>query len=834
MSSKLLLKSFAGGEITPELAGRLDLTKYQTGLALCRNFTVLPHGPITRRPGFEFITEAWDSTTVVRLIPFTFSASQTAVLEFGNLYIRFIIDGGLVLEDTKPIASIAGSTVNTTGAHGYTTGDEVFIGNRFHVVTVVDADTFTTADKWGAATVASGATAARIYTIASPYGQAHLFDLHFTQSSDVITIVHPGYITRELRRLEAANWELTTVTFAPPSGAPTGVSVTPTIATSGNLSPQRYVVTAVQPDGTTESLPSAPASASNNLAVSGNYNTVQWNPVDGVSRYNVYKQRGGIYGYIGQVQPTAGVTKTIASIFRLNEVHPFIATYKVTVDTTAAHGFSTGQIVFIQDTGVPSFDGAWAITVVSATRFTYTSRKRDVFVTSSTGTVSIPTLFLTDDNILADTAQSPPDDVITLNKEPGDYPAAATYYEQRRWFAGTNSKPQVVWGTRTGTEANLTSSIPARDADGLELRVASMQNNQILHLVPLTDLIALTAGGEFRIFADGAPAITPTSITIKPQGYSGANNVQPVVTSGSILYVQAQGSHVREFAYGGESANYGYKSIDISIMAPHRFSGHTITQLAYARAPEPTAWAVRSDGVLMGLTYVPEQQVYAWHAHDTQGAIESVCVVAEGNEDVLYVVARRTVNARTVRYIERLRSRLFVAPEDAFFVDSGLTYDGAPTTTISGLYHLEGCAVDILADAAVETRQVVTNGTVTLGTAASVVHVGLPITSDARTLPLALEGAQAAGQGTAKNVNRVHLRVSQSSIVKAGPDFTRLREYPARAISDPYGSPPALRDGELSLSIDPNWSQDGAVCVRQDLPLPLTLLSMTLELQTGG
>jgi hypothetical protein len=209
-------------------------------------------------------------------------------------------------------------------------------------------------------------------------------------------------------------------------------------------------------------------------------------------------------------------------------------------------------------------------------------------------------------------------------------------------------------------------------------------------------------------------------------------------------------------------------------------------------------------------------------------------VVPENNEDVLYVVVRRTIGASQLRYIERLRTRIFTDQTDAFYVDSGLTYDGPPVTTLSGLGHLEGKTVDILADGAVHPQRVVSNGTIQLGYPASKIHVGLPIVSDLRTLPLALEGAQAAGQGTVKNVNKVHLRVSQSSIVKAGPDFTRLREYPARAVADPYGSPPALRDGELTLSIDPSWNQDAGVCVRQDMPLPLTVLSMTLEVQTGG
>jgi hypothetical protein len=89
MSVKTLLRSFAGGEITPELYGRLDLTKYQTGLAKCLNFRVLPHGPAQRRPGFRFIAQCKDSTRAVRILPFAFSADQTVVLELGHQYVRF-------------------------------------------------------------------------------------------------------------------------------------------------------------------------------------------------------------------------------------------------------------------------------------------------------------------------------------------------------------------------------------------------------------------------------------------------------------------------------------------------------------------------------------------------------------------------------------------------------------------------------------------------------------------------------------------------------------------------------------------------------------------------
>lgn len=828
MSIKLLQRSFAGGEITSELAGRIDLSKYQTGLSLCRNFVVLPHGPVARRPGFEFVNEAKDSTKPVRLMPFTFSADQTVVLEFGHQYVRFHINGGTLLEDTVAISSISGATVNTTAAHNYTTGDWVYIGNRYHKITVVDADTFTTKDLWGMNTTASGTTAARAYTVTTPYDSADVFDLRFAQSSDVITITHPDYAARELARNGVTTWTLTPISFGPPSEAPTGVTVTATIVNATNPTAQRYVVTAVQPDGVTESLPSASASTNNNLTLAGNYNTLTWTGVDGASRYNVYKLRGGVYGYIGQVRPAVNGTPVSIAVADRND-----GSYVVNVTTSTPHGFTTGDKVLITGyTSRTSFNGYWEVTVTSTTQFNYRSGKKGGDPVFGQGSASLAAMALIDDNVLADTSQSPPEDLIALNAEANDYPTTVAYHEQRRWFAGTINKPQVVWATRTSTESNLTSSIPSRDADGMELRVVAMQNNQIRHLVALTDLIALTAGGEFRVGADGDGPITPSTVSIKPQGYSGASNVQPIVTAGSLLYVQAQGSRIRELGYNWESNSY--RTLDVSIMAPHRFNGYEVTQIAYTRAPDQIMWAVRNDGTLLGLTYVPDQQVFGWHAHDTDGAIESVAVVAEGNEDALYVVVKRTVNSRTVRYVERLRTRIFTELKDAFFVDSGLTYSGSPVTTVSGLWHLEGKQVDVLTDGAVHPRKTVTNGAITLDYSASKVHVGLPITSDMRTLPLAVEGAQAAGQGTTKNINRVHLRVAQSSVVKAGPNFTRLREYPARVVADPYGTPPALRDGELSLSIDPSWNPDGALCVRQDLPLPLTVLSMSLELQTGG
>jgi hypothetical protein len=179
-----------------------------------------------------------------------------------------------------------------------------------------------------------------------------------------------------------------------------------------------------------------------------------------------------------------------------------------------------------------------------------------------------------------------------------------------------------------------------------------------------------------------------------------------------------------------------------------------------------------------------------------------------------------------------MRPRAFATQADAFFVDCGMTYSGAPATTITGLSHLEGKTVNILADGAVVAPQVVAGGGITLQQAASKVQVGLPITADLRTLPLALE-IPGYGQGTRKNVNKVFLRVADSSGIFAGPSFSALTEAKIRT-SEPYGSPPTLQSREIEIVTKASWSDGAQLCVRQAAPLPLTVVSMTLDLAVGG
>jgi len=679
---RTLQRSFAGGEVSPEMFGRIDDAKYQAGLARCRNFIVKPQGPAENRPGFAFVRAVKDSTKKVRLIPFTYSTTQTMVIEMGAGYFRFHTQGGTLLSGGVP------------------------------------------------------------YEIANPYAEADLFDLHYVQSADVLTLVHPGHAPRELRRLGATNWTLSTISFGPNILTPG----TPSVVCSGHTTAKysySYVVTAIASDGFNETAASASGTDNGNLLETGGKATISWGAVTGASRYNVYKLQGGLYGYIGQ---------------------------------------TTG-------------------------------------------------LSIVDDNIAPDMGKTPPIHDAVFSGA-GDYPSTVSYFEQRRCFAGSVNSPQNILMTKSGTEANMSYSLPIRDDDRISFRVAAREANTIRHIVPLTQLLLLTSAAEWRVTSVNSDAITPSTISVRPQSYVGASNVQPAIINNTLIYGAARGGHVRECAYNWQ-AN-GFITGDLSLRAPHLFDTFDIVDMAYGKAPQPVVWFASTSGKLLGLTYVPEQQIGAWHWHDTDGVFESCTTVAEGGEDVLYCIVRRTINGASVRYVERLASRQFTNQADAFFVDCGATYSGVPADVISGLGHLEGKTVSILADGAVHPQRVVTGGSITLDIEASKVQIGLPIEADLQTLPLSVQLQDGSfGQGRFKNVNKVWLRVYRSSGIFVGPSTNELTEAKQRT-TEPYGSPPALKSDEIEITLTPTWGASGQVFVRQADPLPLTVVSMTAEVALGG
>jgi len=417
---------------------------------------------------------------------------------------------------------------------------------------------------------------------------------------------------------------------------------------------------------------------------------------------------------------------------------------------------------------------------------------------------------------------------VTLGKG-GDYPGAVSYFEQRKIFAGSRNKPQYIWMTASGSENSMAYHLPLQATDRISARIYARDVNRIKHIVPLTRLILLTASGCWAVGTNDTDAITPSSLSFKVQNAEGASSVTPAVVNSACVYAAARGGHLRELGFSYERG--GFVSGDLCLRAPHLFDHLEVVDLAYSKAPNPIIWSVSSNGVLVAFTYIPEEQIGAFSTVETKGAFESVAVVSEGYEDILYAVVRRIVNGSVVRYIERMHEFQVDDFGDCCFLDSAGLYDGITTSTVSGLDWLEGETVSIFADGCVLPNRVVENGKIRLDEAASKIYVGLSYDSDLITLPISLQLRDMSyGSSHRKNVTEITLRLNESSGVSAGSSFEKMYQMHPRSTEYP-GLPPNLKSGVYDLQIKPKWNDEGQIYVRQSLPLPLRITSVTTTVE---
>lgn len=288
------------------------------------------------------------------------------------------------------------------------------------------------------------------------------------------------------------------------------------------------------------------------------------------------------------------------------------------------------------------------------------------------------TTSFSDDNITADTGRTPPE-----ARNPfadSNYPSVVTFFEDRLWFANSDSDPQTTWGSQTANYENYNVSTPPLDDDAVTLTVNARQVNAIRHMIPLNDLLLLTSGAVWRVSGgNSGDPITPSQARVKVQSEDGAADIPPIVVGSTVLFVQDKGQNIRDLGYRFEDD--AYNGSDLSVMSRHLFEGFTVRDWAYARVPNSIVWTVRSDGALLGLTYMQEHDVWGWHRHETDGTFENVVTIGEGSEDVAYFVVNRTIGGSTRRYIERMESRFVTDVRESFFVDSGLTLNSPMTIT---------------------------------------------------------------------------------------------------------------------------------------------------------
>ena len=737
------LTNFTGGELSPRLDGRNDLAKYASGCKTLQNMIVYPHGSAARRPGTTFVAEVKTSSAFTRLIPFEFSTTQTYILEFGNLYIRFYKDSGAILEANKTITGItqANPGVVTSASHGFSNGDTVVIsgvvgmtqvnGKRFKVASVA-TNTFALQDIDGNnvntssyTTYVSGGIANRVYTLTTTYETADLADLKFAQSADVMYICHPDYSVKKLSRTGHTSWTITEVDF-------TNGPYLDDNTTAVTLHSSAHTV------GTSRTLTASAA-------------TFVSTDVGRLVRF-----RNG-YGEITAFTSSTSVTWTI-----------------------------------IKDTGSGSNSTDWALGAFSET----------------TG-----------------------------------YPSCVTFYEQRLVFAGTTDQPQTLFFSRSGDYENMDENRggTVADDDAIIYTIASNQVNAIRFLSATRTLIVGTVGGEFSVSGGGTDdPVTPTNILIKKQSNHGCANIDAIPVGNVTLFLQRAKRKIRELAYNFDVD--GYVAPDMTILAEH-ISESGINSMSYQQEPNQLIWCVREDGKLVCLTYQREQQVVAWHQHIFGGAFgtgiavcESIATIpTDDKEYQTWVVIKRTINGVTRRYVEYINQFDFDQTDNSNFnfLDSQLAYSGSATTTISGLDHLEGQTVSVLANGATHPDRTVSGGSITLARSSTKVKVGLKYTSLLQTMRLDAGSQNGTSQAKTKRIFNISIRLYESIGVEVGPDLNNMEAIPFRSSANPMDQAIPVFTGDKEVEFRGNYETDGFIFVRQTQPLPLTVLSLYPELITN-
>jgi len=750
--------TFAGGEYAPSLWGRVDIARYATGARKLRNFIVSPHGGVSNRPGTHYQATAKYGNKKCRLIPFKFSSLQNYILEFGDYYIRFYTQDGQLL-------------------------------------------------------VAPGGLP---YEVVSPYAEADLPLINFTQSADVLFMGHPDFQPRQLNRMGSTNWTITLYDFI---GGP-------------------FMLANVDANFTI----SASAVTGNGITLYASNPLFQTTQIGALFQLRHYIQGQAVTDALASVTTTSSIK--CGGTWRIITHGTWTGKIQIEKSTdnganwTVMRNFSSAADYNANTFGTEDMSNNAEPFLIRVNMTAYTSGTCNVDLSSDAfyqqGIAKI-TAYVSATQVTVDVKRTFGDTIATIDWSEGswsDYrgwPATVEFSPgDRLIFASTYSELQTYWMTKVGNYYDFSRSSPLVDSDGISTNLPSRELNAINGLVPLTEIIALTSSAECSIEATTAGILTPLTVMNKIHGYEGSFGIRPVVLGNRAIYVQAMGSIMRDLGY--ELSSNSFQGADISVMANHLFTGYTITDMAYQQNPNRIVWCVRSDGILLSMTYMREQEVLAWTWHDTDGKFESVACIPYNGYNEVWVVVQRGTN----RFIERMDNRMSsTAVEDQFFVDCGITYDGTPASVIGSLSHLEGKTVAILADGNVMPQQIVVNGTITLDNDYSVVQVGLPYFADLETLNIEVGLADGTMQGRKVKISKLIFRFLQSRGGWIGPDENTLYEVMDNYRSI-YSLPIALYTGDQPETLGAGYESGGRIFFRQIDPLPVTILAIMPLVSIGG
>ena len=766
------LTNFTGGELSPRLDGRNDLAKYASGCSTLENLIVYPHGSAARRPGTNFVAEVKDSTKKTRLIPFEFSTTQTYMLEFGNQYIRFYKDNGQIL---------------------------------------------------------SGGSA---YEISTPYLEAELFDLKFAQSADVMYICHPNHEVEKLSRTGHTSWSLTDVDFTKGpflDANTTGTTLTPSNAATGSRTITASAVTGIN-------------SGSGFLATD-------------VGR-QIHFNSG--YGVITAVGSTTSITVNVTTAFaNANAItnwylgafsdttgHPSCVTFFEQRLVFAATLNNPQTVYFSKSGDYENMDANLGGTIADDDAIIYTIASNQVnairFMTA-TRTLIIGTAggeFAVSGGG-ADNAITPTNILI---KKQSNHGAAnvdaiavgnATLFLQR---ARRKIRELAFNFDVDGYVAPDMTILAEHITEGGLTQVAYQQEpNQIIYATREDgELVGLTYqreqqvtawhrhifGGRFGIatltVSDYANITSGTKLTLTKSDGTTVDFTSTTGTAGTNEFkTETNNNTTATNLKTTINAHADFTATVSSAVVTVTETAHEATGYLTIKSFDSTRLTATSEG---------------------KAVVDSVAVIpTDDKEYQTWVIIKRTINGATKRYVEYLNELDFDETDNTSFnfLDSALSYSGSAATTISGLSHLEGQVVAILADGSTHPNKTVASGAINLDRSAKNVKVGLAFTSLLQTMRLDAGSQDGTSQGKTKRIYDITVRMYETIGIEVGPNLSDMERIPFRSSANlmDEGIPPFTGDKEIEFR--GNYETDGFIYVRQTQPLPFTILSLYPRLVTN-
>lgn len=633
------------------------------------------------------------------------------------------------------------------------------------------------------------------YEISSPYSAGDLFgddgefNLDFVQSGDVIYITHRGgeHAPRKLTRTSSTSWAFTTLT--------TG---------SGPFDDLNNTSTTLYSDG---------ASGSVTLTASSSIFTAD--DVGSLIR-------------IDQSQVDTDPWKTATSYTAGDYVRSEGREYQAATTGTSGATIPSHTHGTVSDGGVEWIYRSSGYGVVRITSQSGTTADGDVLV-------RFPQTLVGSGNASTRWRRG-------LWSDRNGYPETVSFYNERLCFGmGSRIDMSVVGSFEDFSMDSFGEILPE---SAISLTIQSAQTNDIMAMVEGEGLLVNTQGGEFTI----GPLTTsdpfgPGNIRVQPVSSYGSRPMQALRVGDATLFVQASGRKVREAVFDIQVNNL--VSRDLTVRSEH-VTESNLTCMVRQEEPYQLVWCVRTDGQIICLTYDRTQEVRGWSRHIVGGSfgngdavIESAAVIPspDGSRDDLWLIVKRTVDGGTVRYIEYVTEghQSGDDAEDAFYVDCGLTYDGSAVTSISGLDHLEGETVSLLADGATHPQRTVSSGSIDLDRSASVVHIGLPYSATWGSNRIEAGASDGTAQTKTKRITDVSFRVLNSLGGSAGPDLDNMDAIPAlnyRLAETPMDRGAGLYTGDALVDWPGGYETDGRIYYQNNDPLPVTIIAAVPQVST--